>query len=187
MQTDVLAYTRAQLQKVLEVIRNDIATIRTGRATPALVENIVVKAYGGSAHMRVVELATIAATDTQTLVITPFDASIIQEIAKGIQETNVGLNPVVDGQVIRISLPPLSADRRQELIKAMKQKLENGKIMVRQVRHEKMDAIKKLHTDKTITEDEQGRLEKDVQKLVDETIETTESLGKKKEEELLAM
>ncbi|HUD44739.1 MAG TPA: ribosome recycling factor [Patescibacteria group bacterium] len=187
MQSDVIARTRQQLQKVLDLIKNDIATLRTGRATPAIVENIVVKVYGGSTQMRIMELATIAATDTQTLVITPFDASIIQEMAKGIQDANVGLNPVVDSQYIRISIPPLSADRRQELIKAMKQKLENGKVMVRQVRHEGMDGIKKEHDNKTITDDEQTRLEKDLQKIIDDGIEMIEGMGKKKEEELLAI
>ena len=187
MQPDVLTHARQQLQKVLDVIKNDIATIRTGRATPSLVENIVVNVYAGSAHMRVMELATVAATDTQTLVITPFDASIIQEIAKGIQENAVGINPSVDGQIIRITIPPLSTERRQELIKAMRQKLENGKIMVRQVRHENMDSVKKQHTDKLISDDDQARLEKEVQKVVDESIETIEGMGRKKEEELLAI
>lgn len=187
MQSDILAQTRQKLQKVLEVIRNDIGTIRTGRATPAVVENVIVAVYGGSAHMRIMELATIAATDPQTLVITPFDPTIIQEIAKGIQEVNVGLNPVVDGQIVRISIPPLSAERRQELIKAMHQKLENGKVMVRQVRHEHMEDIKKQHIDKTITDDDKSRLEKELQKLIDDTIEMIEGMGKKKKDELLAI
>src|SRR6185312_440483 len=101
------------------VIKQDIATIRTGKATPALVENIIISAYGGTAKMRLMELATIGATDPQTLIITPFDKSIIHEIEKGVQDAHTGLNPIVDGQLLRISLPPLSEERRQELIKAM--------------------------------------------------------------------
>lgn len=178
-------HLRERLDKVLDVLKQDMGTIRTGRATPALVENIYITAYGGSAKLRVMELATIGATDSQTLVITPFDHATIHEIEKGIQEANVGLNPIVDGQMLRISLPPLSTERREELIKSMKHKLENGKIMVRQVRHDGMNEIKKQHDMKAITDDDKTRLEKDVQKMVDDMMATIESMGKQKEAELL--
>ena len=89
MQPDIASQTKVRLQKVIEVIKDDVATIRTGRATPNIVEHIVITAYNGSVHMRLMELATIAATDPQTLVITPYDATIIQEVAKGIQEGNL--------------------------------------------------------------------------------------------------
>lgn len=177
-----VAETKKKIDKVLEILRGDLATIRTGRAAPSLVENIVINAYSGSAKLKVMELATIGAQDTQTLVITPFDVSTIHEIQKGIEAANVGLNPVIDGNMLRISIPPLSQDRRQELIKAMKHKLENGKIMVRQVRHDAMDDIK---TEYEGREDDIKRLEKDVQRLVDETMETIDSYGKQKEQELL--
>ena len=179
---NVINDTRSKMQKILEVLRNDLATVRTGRAAPSLVENIVINAYGGTQKLRVMELATIGSSDPQTLVITPFDQSIIGEIQKGIAQANVGLNPAIDGQLIRISIPQLSQERRQELIHLMKQKLENGKIMVRQVRHEAMSGIKKQ---KEISEDEISRLEKEIQKLTDELIEEIEGMGKKKEEELL--
>lgn len=176
---------RQKMQKVLEVLRIDLSTVRTGRAAPSLVENIVINAYGQTQRLKVLELATITASDPQTLVITPFDNSIIGEIQKGIQETNVGLNPVIDGVVIRISIPPLSEERRQQLIHLMRQKLEGGRIQVRQVRHEAMNEIKKQYNDKTISEDEMLRLEKEVQKETDTTIEEIEAMGRKKEEELL--
>src|SRR6266498_1274710 len=137
---DVATQIKQKLQKVLDVLKDDLATIRTGRATPSLVENLVVSAYGGSAKLKVMELATIGASDTKTLVLTPFDPSIIHELQKGIEAASAGLNPIIDGTLLRISIPPLSLERRQELIKAMKQKLENGRIMVRQVRHEAMEA-----------------------------------------------
>ncbi len=177
--------TKQQMGKVLEVLRTDLSTVRTGRATPSLVDHIIVSVYGGSARMKVLELATVAVSDPQTLVITPFDNSIIGEIQKGIQDANIGLNPGTDGQLIRIAIPPLSEERRQQLIHLMKQKLENGKIMVRQVRHESMTNIKKQYSDKTISEDDMKRLEKDAQRITDETISDIDSLGKKKEEELL--
>lgn len=176
---------KQKMQKVLEVLKTDVSTIRTGRAAPSLVENVTISVYGGTARMRVMEVATIATSDTQTLILTPFDSSIIGEIQKGIQEANVGLQPVVDGQIIRISIPLLSEERREQLIHLMKQKLENGKIMVRQVRQDAMNDIKKQHNDNTISEDDMSRLEKEVQKVTDDATAEIDSLGKRKEEELL--
>lgn len=174
--------TKQKIDKVLDILKGDLDTIRTGRATPSLVENIVINAYGGTAKLKVMELATIGALDTKTLVITPFDPSIIGEIQKGIEAANAGFTPNIDGNLIRISIPPLSQERREELIKAMRLKLENGKIMVRQVRHEAMDNIKKEFAG---LEDDIKRQEKEVQKIVDDTIETIENWGKQKEEELM--
>ena len=178
---DPLVLTKQQMQKVLEMLRSDLASVRTGRATPGLVEDIAVSVYGGSARMRIKELATITASDSQTLVISPFDNAILDEIQKGIMEANVGLTPSNDGQLIRISIPPLSAERRQDLIKLMHQKLENGKIMVRQVRHEAMGEMKK----EELAEDAKSHLEKEIQKLTDDTNSGIDAMGKKKEEELL--
>lgn len=185
MDQQITNQTKQRIEKVLDVIREDVGTIRTGRATPALVENVVINAYGGSARLKVMELATIGALDTQTIQITPFDHSTIKEIEKGIQEANIGLNPVVDGQVLRVTIPGLTQERREELIKLMKHKLENGRIMVRQVRHEMMTEIKKLHDDKEISDDDQSRLEKEVQKIIDDTTQTIDSMGDQKEQELL--
>lgn len=181
----IVEQARQRMQKVMEVLRTDLATVRTGRAAPSLVEHIVIGAYGGTQRLKVMELATIGTSDPHTLIITPYDGSIIGEIQKGILEANVGLNPVIDGQVIRISIPPLSEERRQELIHLMRQKLENGRIMVRQMRHEAMLEIKKQNNDKAISEDEMARLEKEAQKATDEVILEIEGMGKKKEEELM--
>lgn len=174
--------TKKRIDKVLDILNGDLSTLRTGRATPSLVEGIVINAYGGSAKLKVMELATVHASDTSTLLITPFDPSIIHEIEKGIHEANVGFNPVVDGPVIRITIPQLSQERREELIKAMKHKLENGRIMVRQARHDAMDDIKKEYDGR---EDDIRRLEKEIQKLVDDTMETIDDWGRQKEQELL--
>ena len=181
MDPNFIPTLRENMRKALEVLINDISTIRTGRAAPSLVENIVISAYGGTQKLRVMELATISSSDTQSLVISPFDISIIEEIRKGITEANIGLNPSTDGQVIRLSIPPLSEERRQELIHLMKQKLESGRIMIRQVRQEAMNDVKKMD----LPEDETSRLEKDVQILTDESIEHIDNLGKKKEEDLM--
>ena len=169
------------MQKAIEVLRGDLATIRTGRATPALVEHIVINAYGGTQRLKVMELATIATTDHHMLVLTPFDQSIIGEIVKGIEGANVGLNPVIDGVLIRISIPQLSEERRGEFVKLMHQKLEGGRIMIRQIRHEAMADIKK----QDLAEDEKTRFEKQIQEQTDEFIAEIGVLGEKKEQELL--
>lgn len=174
--------TSQRMSKVLDVLKTDLATVRTGRAVPSLVEGIMISAYGGSAKLRVMELATVGAPDTQTLQITPFDQSTIHEIAKGIQDANVGLNPVVDPPVVRISIPPLSQERREELIHLMKQKLENGKIMIRQARQDAMNDVKKSED---LSEDDEKRLEKEIQRVTDDFIAQVEAMGKQKEEELL--
>lgn len=169
------------IQKTMDVIKVDLGTVRTGRAAPSLVESIVINTYGGTTKLRVIELAIVAVTDSQTLLITPFDPSTRDDIRKGIADTGGGLNPVDDGQVLRINIPPLSQERRAELIKMMKHKLENGRIMIRQARHDAMSEIKKQE----LAEDEQARLEKDAQKIVDDTMSTIDSWGQQKELDLL--
>ena len=176
---------REQMERILRVMKTDLSTVRTGRAVPSLVENITINAYGGTAKMRVVELAHVSVSDSQTLLVVPFDSTIIGEIQKGIQEANIGFTPNIDGNVIRISIPLLSEERRQELVHLVNQKLEGGKIQVRQVRHEAMEQIKKQLGDKEISEDDCTRLEKEVQKLTDDIILEIDNLGKKKEEELM--
>lgn len=184
---DAIPKLKEQIQKVLDLIKADINTVRTGRATPTLVENISIVTYGGSTKLKVLELATIAASDAQRIVITPFDQSTRDDIRKGIVEAGTGLNPVDDGHVLRINIPPLSQERRLELIKMMNHKLENGRIMVRQARHEAMAEVKSQFDDKAISEDDKNRLEKEVQKIVDDTIATIDNLGKQKESELLQL
>lgn len=181
MDPNLIATTRDQMRKALDVLASDIATIRTGKASPSLVENISVSVYNGASKLKVMEVATVNAHDPQTLVLTPFDVSIIEEIRKGIMEGGAGLNPASDGQMIRISIPPLSEERRQELIHLMRQKLENGHIMIRQIRHEAMNEIKKAN----LAEDEKNRAEKEIQRATDDFASQIDTLGKKKEEELM--
>lgn len=181
MDPNLIADTREKMRKALEVLSGDLSTIRTGKAAPSLVENIAVTVYNGTTKLRVMEVATVSASDAQTLVLTPFDASIIEEIRKGILDSGAGLNPSSDGQALRISIPPLSQERREELIHLMGQKLENGKIMIRQIRHDAMNDLKK----QDLPEDENSRLEKEIQTSTDQFMAEIDSLGKKKEEELM--
>ena len=176
---------RGKMQQSLAILQADLATVRTGRATPSLVENVVVNVYQGTQRLKVKELATIAASDPQTLVLAPFDPSITDEIQKGIMEANIGLTPSSDGNVIRISIPPLSEERRRDLIKLMKQKLESGKITIRQIRQDARNAVRKKHLDKVISEEQMFRTDQEIQKITDEIILAVDEMGSKKEAELL--
>lgn len=174
-----------QMQKAYEVLRSDFATVRTGKANSSLVENIVIPAYGSTQRLKVLELATIHVQDPQTLVITPFDQSIIGDIERGIASEKVGLNPIVDGTIVRITLPPLTEERRLEFVKLINQKSENGRIMIRQIRHEGMFNVKKKSEGKSVSEDEVIRTEKEIQKLTDEFIGKIDKLQHEKEQELM--
>lgn len=175
----------SKMVQVLQLVMTDISSIRTGRATPALVEDIVVGVYGGTQRLRIKELATISADGPQSLVIDPWDKSIIGEMRKGILEANVGLNPGINEEVLRISLPPLTTEDREKYVKLLGTKLESGKVMIRSIRADGMHDIKKQFEEKTLTEDDKFRLEKRLQELTDEYVGKIEEVGKKKETELL--
>lgn len=174
-----------KFQKVLDVLSSDISGIRTGRATPSLVENIICPAYGGTQMLRVLELASITAPDTQTLVISPWDKSIIGDIRKGILEANVGMNPSIDGEIIRISFPPLTTEDREKYVKILSQKLESAKVMARQVRADEMQEIKKKFENKELTEDDKKDEEKKLQDLTDSFVSKIDEMGEKKKQDLM--
>ncbi len=184
---NIISQVRQKMQKALDVLREDFATVRTGKASPALVENIVINAYGGTQALRVLELATIYIENNSTIIISPFDKSIISEIEKGIANANVGLNPIVDLEVLRINLPPLTEERRGEFVRLVKQKAEAGKVMLRQARHEGMENAKKQAENQNLSEDEIVRIEKEIQKLTDEFSEKVDLLATDKEKELMTL
>lgn len=181
----VLQDARIRMQKALDISKQDLSSIRSGRATPALVENIVVAAYGGTQKLKILELATINVLDVKTITITPYDPATLSEIEKGIQDANVGLSPLKEGEYIRISLPPLSQERRLEYLKLAKAKLESGRVMIRQIRHDAMKELQKLSDGKFLTEDQLRQEEKQVQTLTDELIAEIDMLGERKETELM--
>lgn len=181
----LLNQTRDRMKKGIEITSTDLSSVRSGRATPALVEHIVIPAYGGSQMLKVTELATITTMDAKTILLSPYDPSIIGEIEKGIRGSNTGLTPVIDGEIIRITIPPLSEERRNEYIKLARAKVEGGRIMVRQIRQDAMHQVKKLLGEKQISEDDQKHAEKQVQELTDEMIADLDGLLTRKEEELL--
>jgi ribosome recycling factor len=178
---------RSKMRKVIDLVSSDVGSIRTGRASGSLVEDITLSVYGGTQQLRVNEVATISAPDAQTIVIDPWDKSIIGEVKKGIESANVGLNPNIDGEIIRISLPPMTTEDREKYVKLLSQKLESGKVMVRQVRGEGMKAIKNRFEDKEITEDGKFNEEKRLQELTDEYVKKIMDIGENKKKELLQL
>lgn len=176
---------RTRMTQVLNLVATDVACIRTGRARPGLVEDLAVSVYGGQQRLKINELATVTSPDAQTLVIDPWDKSIIGEIRQGIMAANIGFNPVIDGQLIRISVPPMTTEDREKFVKLLSTKIENGKIMIRQVRGDNMRDIKKKFEDKELTEDEKFAAEKKLQEITDEYIAKIDEAGEKKKEELL--
>jgi ribosome recycling factor len=187
MDSQIQAATKQRMERALQVLKDDFGTVKTGKANPQLVENIVIKAYGGSAMLKVNELATIHVQDASTVVITPFDHSVIGDIERGISDSQMGLGISVDGSIIRITVPPLTQERREEFVKLVHKKAENGKIMIRQARAESNDEIGKMKKNNEITEDDEKRLEKEVQKLTDEYVEKIDEIEKMKEQELMTV
>jgi len=176
---------RSKMQEVLDMVVTDIGTIRTGRATPGLIEELEVSVYGGQQKLKINELATISAPDPETLTIDPWDKSIIGDIKQGILSANIGFNPSVDGEIIRISLPALTTEDRQKYVKLLSTKLESGRVMIRQVRSDAMRDIKKSFEGKELSEDEKFNQEKQLQDTTDEFVKKIDENGKKKEVELL--
>ena len=174
-----------RMTEVIDLVSSDVASIRTGRATSALVEDLQVSVYGGKQKLKVNELATINVSDAQAIVIDPWDKSIIGDIRKGIEAANIGLSPAIDGEIIRINLPPFTTEDREKFVKLLKTKLENGKIMVRQIRGDAMREIKESFEKKELTEDEKFNQEKRLQEITDKFIEKIEEIGGRKKEELL--
>jgi len=176
-----------KLQEVIEFVKTDISSIRTGRAHTGLVEGIEVSAYGGQAKLKLNELATITVPDSNSIIIDPYDKSVIGEIKKGILAANIGLNPNIDGEFVRLSIPPMTTEDREKYVKLLSQKVEAGRIMIRQIRSDLMKNIAKRHADKEISEDEKFAQEKKLQDLIDSYIEKVEAIGETKKQELLSV
>lgn len=170
------------MQEALTHLKRELAQIRTGRASPTLVSDILVDAY--NTKMMVKELAQITVPELSLLVISPWDKSIITNIVGGITRANIGLNPVVEGDLIRIVIPPLTAERRGQFIKQMYQILEKYRVEIRQIRHEYREELREQKQAGAISEDEEEREELGLQKLHDDFIEAIEVAGEAKEAEL---
>ncbi len=179
-----LAEIEGKMIKAVAAVTADMQTIRTGRATPSLIENVRVSVYGGSQKLTLKELATITTSDAKTLLVIPFDPSITEEIVYGMAEANLGFNPQSDGHNIRIILPPLTAERREEFVKLVRAKAEGGRIMIRQIRHEAMSNFKRMVEAKEMDEDTKKRMDKKIQELTDEFVAEIDGIIERKEEEI---
>lgn len=175
---------KERLEKVLEVVKGDMDTVRTGRAKPDMVGNIVVNAYGGQ-KMRLQELASILAPDHSLIIIEPWDKSVVQDIEKAIVKSELQLSPAVSEGVIRLPVPPLTEERRKDFVKLLAQKLESGKVMLRQARGDTKEEIDALEGKPGVSEDDVKRMLEEMQKVFEEYQEKLEEMGKVKEAEIM--
>jgi len=182
---DILLEAEEKMMKTEQVVVNEFAGVRTGKASAGLVENIQAEVYGSM--MRIRELASITTPEPRMLVIQPWDVGALQPIEKAIQKANVGLNPVVQGKLLRLSFPELSTERRQEFVKMTKKMSEDGRVAIRHVRRDAMEQLKKHGHDSGITEDDQKQAEKDLQKLTDDYIAMIDAHLAHKEKEIMTV
>ncbi|MEK7579744.1 MAG: ribosome recycling factor [Patescibacteria group bacterium] len=174
---------KKELAKVLEFLKNDVAQIRSGRASPALVENIKVDAYGSKMNLK--EVASIMVPDPKTLMIQVWDKGLVNSAAKGIEESRLGLTPNIEGQNIKLVIPPLVEERKRELTKLLHDKLEQARIRVRRERDEVWHKVQELEKEKKISQDEKFRAKDELQKIVDEFNKKIKEIGDAKEKELM--
>jgi len=182
---DILLEAEEKMSKTEQVVLHEFSGVRTGKASPALVENILVDAYG--AQMRIRELAGITTPEPRVLVIQPWDAGLVSAIEKAIQKANLGLNPAIHGKTVRLFFPELSQERRAEFVKIARKMAEDGRVAIRHVRRDCMEQLKKHAHDSGVTEDEEKQAEKELQKLTDDYIAKIDSHLAAKEKEIMTV
>ena len=175
----------AKMQKTLDSVKSDFASVRAGRANAGVLDKITVEYYGTATPLQ--QVASISTPDPRTLVIQPWDATLLKAIEKALLISELGINPQNDGKVIRLAFPQLTEERRKELTKQVKKYGETGKVAVRNIRRDAMEKLKKMKKDSEITEDDQEELEDDIQKLTDKRIKELDELTAQKEAELMAV
>ena len=180
---DTLQHTEEKMRTSIEVLKQELAAIRTGHATPALIEHIKADYAGVPTPLN--QIAGISAPEARLLIIQPWDRSSIHSIEKAILKSDLGLNPTNDGNLVRLNIPPLSEERRQELIKIVRRRIEERRIAIRNLRREAMDELKNLEKNKDISQDEHKRALGQLQKLTDSFVTSTEQNGRDKEAELM--
>jgi ribosome recycling factor len=179
---EIVHNTEEKMKKAIEATKREFAEIRTGRANPSLVEGLRIDYYGTPTLLK--QIASISIPDARLIVIQPWDPSAIAEIEKTILKSNLGITPMNDGKVVRLSVPQLSKERREELAKVVKNMAEEGRISLRTIRREANESVKKMEDDKVITEDERFKGQDEIQKLTDKYIQSIEQILKDKEKEL---
>ena len=185
MINDIKQDAQARMAKSIDALRHTLTTIRTGRASPALLDGIKVKAYGTDTPLN--QVASISVSEGRSLVITLFDKNMIKEVEKSIYASDLGLTPTTVGTTIRLNLPPLTEERRKELAKTVSKEGEDSKVAIRNIRRDANQEVAKLLKDKTITEDDDRRAQEEIQKLTDKAIKDIDDVVKLKEQELMAV
>jgi ribosome recycling factor len=180
---NILVETEEKMRKGLEAVQREFAHVRTGRAQPGLVEGVHVDYYGTPTLLK--QIASISVPDARLLVIQPWDVSAIPEIEKAIQKANLGLTPTNDGKVVRLSIPQLSKERREELKKQAKDMAEDGRVSLRTIRRDEIERVRHLEKDSKITEDDRFKSQEEIQKITDRYIEKIDQILKEKEEEIV--
>jgi ribosome recycling factor len=180
---EVLSEAKSRMVKSIEVLQRDLAGIRTGRATPIILDNIKIDYYGTQTPLK--QISTISAPEARLLIIQPWDNATLGDITKAIQKSDLGLNPSSDGHIIRLPIPPLSEERRKELVKSVHKRAEEGKVALRNIRRDSMDMFKDLEKEKEISQDEHKRAQTKLQEITDGFIAQVDQIAKDKESELL--
>jgi ribosome recycling factor len=180
---DALLAADNKMQKTVQVLKREMETIRSGRATSALVDQIMVEAYGTNTPLS--QLASISVPEARLLLIQPWDRSIVGHVQKAIQKSDLGLNPMSDGEVLRLVIPPPTEERRKELVKVVHKRVEDAKIAVRNVRRDALEELRKLEKDKKVSRDENVRATDKLQKLTDRFIAEASKVGADKESEIM--
>lgn len=185
MMKETVGQTRTRMAKVIEDFQHELASVRTGRASAALLEHVKIDYYGTLTPLN--QVATMGVPEPALITLQPWDASLLSAIDKAIRSSNLGLNPVNDGKILRVPVPPLTEERRKELVKHVHAILEKHRLTVRNIRRDVNDALKKLLKDKKISEDDEQRGLEEIQKITDESIAKLDAQGKSKELEILEM
>ena len=185
MSHPVLTEMQIKMKKTVDHTLHEFSNIHTGKATPTMVESVMIEAYGSA--MRLKECAAISTPDSRMIQIQPWDVSLTKAIEKGIQQANLGFNPIIDGKLIRIPLPDMSRERRQEFVKVAHGLAEEGRVHVRNVRRDAMESLKKVEKAGEISEDDHKRFEKEVQSATDSAVKEIGDHLAHKEKELLAV
>jgi ribosome recycling factor len=180
---DALLLADSKMQKTVQILKREMETIRSGRATSALVDQIMVEAYGTSTPLS--QLASVSVPEARLLLIQPWDRSIVGSVQKAIQKSDLGLNPMSDGEVLRLVIPPPTEERRKELVKVVHKRVEDSKIAVRNVRRDALEELRKLEKDKKVSKDENMRATEKLQKLTDRFIGEVSKVGADKESEIM--
>ncbi|HLQ30511.1 MAG TPA: ribosome recycling factor [Ktedonobacteraceae bacterium] len=183
MVAEIFEDAERRMHKAVDALRQDLAAIRTGRASSALIERIQIDYYGTLTPIN--QVATISVPDARQLLIQPWDRKLLTDIEKAIQKSDLGINPNNDGQVIRLNIPPLNEERRREMVKTLHKKLDEHKVAIRNVRRDAQDKLRDREKKKEITEDEHRRSNERLQKLTDRFIDEMDKVGKTKELEIL--